>query len=416
MSTVPNLSNLAHPVRRTAEIGAIAELPDDDDDSEEDDSKLGRGDTHDWANLSWNELDPLVAQTHEWPPSSVNHVLVGSVGLLVAYLKNMKRMSSFNESANTILCKWEQVHVLLGNATFPFSDGNLYSSDGACTEYGRHKKRATARRFFQAYQRKRFYEESPEGPGLESTWASRDWISKHYKKYKRSRIIPLAMGKLLSNESRNERLEREQGLLYACRKSAEDILNIVISQKRFVLDAIEDYVTIFSELPNDLQSDPEVQMKCGLRGHAPAAIASLRSMLIMTGAEPTRLQSIVRYFVTEFGPSVETLDLTDAQAIDKAVAALAAANLEDATVQELAHDLSAYLHKPGGQLRKRDLQDFVEDDGPYSPAIERRKRRKESQINSLIGYFGYAKVKKMQLFTHAIHFGKETAKSGQARP
>lgn len=129
-------------------------------------------------------------------------------------------------------------------------------------------------------------------------------------------------------------------------------------------------------------------MIAGLNGYAPAAIASLRSMLIMTGAERTRLQKIVRYFVTEFGPSVEKLDLTNAQAIDKAVTALAAANPKDEMVQELAQELSAYINKPGGQLQKRDLieeyQEFMETE---SSAYSASKRRKD-QIYSLIGYFG----------------------------
>ena len=214
------------------------------------------------------------------------------------------------------------------------------------------------------------------------------------------------MSKLWSTEQPSDEDKDIAAIGYACRKSAEDILNVVISQRRFALEAIKDYPTIFSELSDDLKSDPEVQMISGLNGYAPAAISSLRSMLIMTGAEPTRLQKIVRYFVKEFGPSVETLNLTDAQAIDKAATALAAANPKDDTVQELAQELSAYINKPGGQLQKRDLeeyQNFMETESSAYPVVKSRN----DQINSLISYFGYAKVQKMELLTHRMRIDKK---------
>ena len=408
MSTVPNLSNLAHPMRRTAEIGDLADLSDDEDDSKEDYFELGRGDTYDWTNLTWDGIEVLVAEC-------VEKDLVGSVGLLIAYLRKMATMSLIDENENTLSCKWEQVHLLLGNVRFPFSSltchPHLLSEGRSGSRKQREIKKGNAGRFHDEYRKNGLLQDSPEGKGLSSLFTEA-WqgpqsglFGKHYSIYKRNRLLPQVMSKLWSTKQPSDEDEAVAAIGYACRRSSEDILNMVISQKRFVLEAIEDYPTIFSELSSDLQSDPEVQIIAGLNGHAPAAIASLRSMLIMTGAEPTRLQSIVRYFVSEFGPSVEKMDLTDAQAMDKAVSSLAAANPKDKEVQELAQDLSTYLNKPGGQLQKRDLEEYQNFMEEISP--EMGSERRKVQIDRLIGYFGYDKVNKMQLFTHAIHFDKE---------
>tara|TARA_B100001094_G_scaffold329600_2_gene392703 strand:- start:382 stop:1602 length:1221 start_codon:yes stop_codon:yes gene_type:complete len=404
MTTIPNLSNLAHPVRRTAEIGDLM-MSGDEDDENDSKEELGRGDTHDWKNLTWDDIQVLVAEC-------VEKDLVGSVGLLIAYLKKMATISLIGENEKTLSCKWEQVHLLMGNFQFPFSDLTCHPYlllEGRRMNRPIETKMGRAARFNDKYRENGLLKDSPEGKGLSSMFTEA-WqgpgsglLGKHYRIYKRNRLLPKAMSKLWSTEQPTDEDEEVAAIGYACRRSSEDILNTVISQKRFILEAIEDYPTIFSELSDDFKSDLEIQMIAGSNGYAPAAIASLRSMLIMTGAEPTYLQKIVRYFVKEFGPSVETLNLTDAQAIDKAVTALAAANPKDKTVQELAQELSAYINKPGGQLQKRDLEEYQEFMETESLSHSFSKRRKD-QIASLIGYFGYAKVKRMELLSHQIHF------------
>lgn len=423
MTSIPNLSNL-----RSSEVS-----------TDDEDYWLGWEESYNqWEGFSWNQLqNMLVEESKDW---------VGSVGLLVAILKHVAEDNVDIESLSQSLAesaqdglnwhyhpnwqKWEWMNVALGNTNFKYN-----GFDGSGSQSRSHiatQKRTLSEDAHLAYKEMGLNVRHPlEGLGLNNVNsmghnAFRTEYFDHYlKRYFGTMSAVGAISKLgvswLTKLESYPLLDRQvfiKSRHYAKQKTARYILDeVVLKQKRFVLEALMDYPTLFTTLPNALMNDPEVQMEAGLRGVPEAAIAALRSMLLVIGLEkptPGLVQRLHAYFLKkengDSGPSVKEYTFSYANGLFKAAVSLARANPKNNDVQRMADDLVSFLNQPGGEIQKYDEElykrDFgeLESDSESDDSILPKGKRHKNSIASLAGYFGEAKVQEMQLRQHTVRF------------
>ena len=425
MTSIPNLSNL-----RSSEVSR----------NDDEDYWLGWEESYNqWEGFSWNQLqNMLVEESKDW---------VGSVGLLVAILKHVAEddvdieslSQSLAESAQDGLNwhyhpnwqKWEWMNVALGNTNFKYN-----GFDGSGSQSRSHiatQKRILSEDAHLAYNEMGLNVRHPlEGPGLNNvnSMGHNAFRTKYFDHYLR-RFLATMQGfqgisrlsvSMLTRLESYSLLDRKffiKSRHYAKQKTARYILDeVVLKQKRFVLEALMDYPTLFTTLPNALMNDPEVQMEAGLRGVPEAAIAALRSMLLVIGLEkptPGLVQRLHAYFLKkengDSGPSVKGYTFSYANGLFKAAVSLARANPKNNDVQRLAEDLASFLNQPGGviqkhdeNLYKRDFESQNESDDESDDSILPKSKRHKSSIACLVGYFGDAKVQEMQLPQHTVRF------------
>lgn len=332
----------------------------------------------------------------------------GSVAVLVAMLQRIQRVET--GVPNALKQEYDAMNLALGDIS---------------ADYGSPQSMAYAKKARDAYRAKGLWDDSPQGWGLRNfspflpTWEY--YLDKYFVE---------TVGKLFLGYDEPES-DPNQNEKYAMQRSAKYILNrVVLPQARFVLDAIEDgYPTLYLEAPAHVQNDPDVQVAAGIRGVAPAALAALRSMLLATGAEQPGLLRRFINMVSRIGQRERGITLADA--LNDTAASLARGNPDNAQVEELAQRLSAFLYRPGGSLRKRDLDAFLadseqgfgweargtrdadgklypelatggedEDEGEY--ALEPGRKRHREATASLESFFGRRKVEHMRLFVHAV--------------
>ena len=298
-------------------------------------------------------------------------------------------------------------------------------------DYGNAESMAYAKATRDAYRAKGLWDDSPAGWGLRNFSPFLPMFEYYGNKYFAT-TLGTAVLAVFGYDDDYQPDQMKAVTQYAQQRSAKYILNrVVLPQARFVLDAIEDgYPTLYLEAPAHVQNDPDVQVAAGIRGVAPAALAALRSLLLATGAEqPGLLRRFVN--IVSRRPSAPHQGITLADALNDTAASLARANPDNAQVVELAQRLSAFLYRPEGSLRQRDLDAFLadseqgfgweargtrdaggklypelatggegEDEGEY--ALEPGRKRHRAATASLESFFGRRKVEHMRLFVHAV--------------
>lgn len=370
------------------------------------------GDAQRWGNISMTGLERL-------PP--------GSVAALVAALNRVAYMGDASVYA------WDVVAVLMGDIRVTWLD--THRRDRAIDSRSEHEVN-------------NLWEKTNQGYGLGDFVPTKNLVSFYTKSYW---VRPVGVEDSLrgrfgfAGKSSGEMLEAS--LRHGRRQAARYLLKgVVLTQPRFVLAAINDgYPSLYLAASSNVQGHSDVQMAAGVRGVAPAAVAALRSLLLATGAEePGLIRRFVSYMTSNAPVKLQALtSITVSDALEEAAAALARGNKENEQVQELAQRLSGFLNRPEGKLRERDLKNFLAEAGLQEPdfgwdanqhrhaqaklddardsasnkagmertlaledegegALEPGSKRHKKATDSLVSYFGRAKVERMQLFVHAV--------------
>ena len=344
----------------------------------------------------------------------------GNVAVLMAVLQ---RVASIEEPT---LDDWEGVKVVMGDVSFKV--GNDLNAWAALT--------AKAMAIKDAYKRYGLWEDSGQGYGV-GAWVPLTHLHKYYENtyVTGSTIVEAAKDVFMVESVAQSRLQM-RAWHRAKREAAKYLLNtVLLKQPRYVEAAIEDgYPSIYDLGSRVVKDDPGVQLAAGIRGHAPAAIAALRSMLLASGSEKPGL---IRRFLKDalgLGPTVVPLGQTKlsvAYYLNEQALALARANpvsnespsVLNAEIQELAQRLSAFLYRPEGKLSQLDRAEYLDDNkrkywegrslhydsrddvtfyyegGDDLPLASKRHK---AATASLVAFFGRTKVEQMRLFVHGV--------------